>query len=217
MKSKGLNPEEKLITITTVTDGNYPSENKLIDRLLSAREEGKLKGYPNFLIRLHPKDTMSKYAHFKRTRNVHVEDAGKRVGVNLGSEVEMDPEDLMNVKYTLMYSDVVINYASTMTLEAFVFDKPVININFKTSNEHLTSRSPTFYYGMKHYRDALATGGIRLVESEAELVEWINRYLADPALDCEGRARLVREQCQFTDGKGGERVGRYVLEQIKED
>jgi hypothetical protein len=29
-----------------------------------------------------------------------------------------------------MYSDVVVNYVSTMTLEAFVFDKPVVNIDY---------------------------------------------------------------------------------------
>ena len=71
----------------------------------------------------------------------------------------------------------------------------MININFEIGESATPLapglRSPTFYYGTEHYRKALATGGIRLVGNTEEVVEWTRRYLGNPALDREGRERLV--------------------------
>ena len=53
------------------------------------------------------------------------------------------------------------------------------------------------------------------MKSEEELVEWVNAYFKQPSLDREGRARLAKEQCEFLDGKSGERIGRFILETVE--
>ena len=75
-------------------------------------------------------------------------------------------------------------------------------------------KSPTQYFKTEHYKKAVATGGIKLVGSGEELIEWINKYLENPSLDKEGRKRLVWEQCPFKDGKSGERIANFILNQM---
>lgn len=190
--SKGLDLNEKTILITTVTDGNYPLEKEMIKRLLEEREKGKLEGFPNIFIRLHPKDNLSKYEEFLSRKNVIVEEAGKEMKIELGTKIEMDEDDLMNLKYTLKYCDVVINYASTITLEACIFDKPIINIGF-----------PEYYlnaYSFSHYKPIVDIGAIKLARSFEEMLEQINFYFKKPHSENQNRKKIVEEFIKFTDG-----------------
>jgi hypothetical protein len=57
---------------------------------------------------------------------------------------------------------------------------------------------------------------VRVVETPAQLVEWVGRYLEDPALDRRGRRAVVEEQCRFLDGRSAERVAAAVAEQLAE-
>ena len=66
-----------------------------------------------------------------------------------------------------------------------------------------------------HYKNALDTGAITLVKSKEELISALNSYFLNPSLLKSERARLVREQCAFTDGSSGERIANYLLEKTK--
>jgi hypothetical protein len=57
-------------------------------------------------------------------------------------------------------------------------------------------------------------GAVRIAASPAEMVEHVNRYLDDPSLDAAGRRSVVAEQCQFTDGRSGERVTAGVVAEL---
>lgn len=189
---KGLNPREKTILITTVTDGNYPHEDKLIERLIDGRERGRFFGYPNIFIRLHPKDEFVKYEKFSKSKCVMVEEAGKKMKVELGTKTEMDEEDHLNLKHTLMYSDVVINYASTMTLEACIFDKPIINIGFPA--EYLNA------YNFSHYKPIVEIGAVRVAKSYEDLINMVNYYFDKPQSERQNRLKIIERFVKFTDG-----------------
>ena len=60
----------------------------------------------------------------------------------------------------------------------------------------------------------LTEGEEILFPSEEELIKWVAAYLENPSLDHDGRARLAREQCQFLDGRSGERIGKFILKQL---
>jgi hypothetical protein len=57
-------------------------------------------------------------------------------------------------------------------------------------------------------------GAVRVAEQPSELIEQVGRYLDDPALDREGRARVVLEQCQYLDGRAAERVAAFVTGEL---
>lgn len=199
LKGKGLDPREKTILITTVTRGNYKDEPAIIRELLKVRDAGKFPGRPNIFVRIHPKeDNYQEYKDFEQYPHVRVERGGHEMTQNLGSRIELDESDLANLKATLRYSDVVVNYASTITLEAFAFDKPVVNIGF-----------PPYYmnaYSFSHYKPVVEMGAVRIAKSMEAVLDEVGSYLRDPSRDRAERKRAVEEFIGFRDGKSYERV-----------
>jgi CDP-glycerol glycerophosphotransferase (TagB/SpsB family) len=99
---------------------------------------------------------------------------------------------------------------STLAIDAALCDTPVIGVAFDGLHQLPYSRSIRRAYDYTHYKPLVDTGGLRLVESEEEMIELVNRYLADPELDHDGRATIVREQAWKVDGRSGERVARLI-------
>jgi CDP-glycerol glycerophosphotransferase (TagB/SpsB family) len=185
----------------------------IIDLLHQLNSEKRFAHEVELLVRFQPNDFVDQEALAARPW-LRYDYPGIRFTASRGVDWDMNAEDLAHLHATLMHLSILVCYASSVAVDAACFDKPVVNINFKTRNEGLTAKSPTFFYETEHYAKALRTGGIRLVASEGALIEWVNRYLEDSSLDHEGRARLVAEQCQFTDGRAGERMGKFTLEQL---
>jgi hypothetical protein len=57
---------------------------------------------------------------------------------------------------------------------------------------------------------------VKVAWSPDELVRHVRSYLDDPAQDRDGRARVVREQCEFMDGLAAERVAGFVAEEWRD-
>ena len=123
---------------------------------------------------------------------------------------EFSKNDLELLVNTLCYSDVVLNYMSTLSIDAAVFDKPVINLRFDADTNTPPHHKIDIFVRYLHYRSTEASGGIRLVRNIREMIEAINIYLKNPALDREGRKRMIREQIEFTDGLSGMRTAEYI-------
>ena len=125
----------------------------------------------------------------------------------------MNSEDIRTLLNTLFHADLFICHTSSLSVDAAVFDKPVINMKFDLGNISQDAFN-TRFYRMTHYKRAIDSGGIRVVNNEQELVDWAKKYLNNPRTDEEGRARLTREQVQFFDGKSGERIGDFILKAL---
>lgn len=194
LRVKGLDPDEKTILLTTVTNGNYAEEHLVLAELIAAREEGAFAGYPNIFVRLHPKEDERKFAPFfaSELRNFHLESAGTRRVTDIGGTVELDEADITNLTATLRYADVAINYRSTISIEAILCDRPVVNICY-----------PDRYargYADRHYVPLLEFGAVRLVRNFDELVAATNAYLTDSSLDAIERAAVRRRLIPEADG-----------------
>ena len=116
----------------------------------------------------------------------------------------------------LYHADVVVTGASTITIDAAVLDRPVINVAFDgkhTLPEHQSIRKN--YFRFTHYIALVKTKGMRLVFSEGELIGWIKKYLANPSLDKEERKQMVHDFVGFTDGRSVERIVSAVMEIFK--
>jgi CDP-glycerol glycerophosphotransferase (TagB/SpsB family) len=128
---------------------------------------------------------------------------------------EFDEADLQLMINSLYFSDIMINTFSTLTIDAVAYDKPMIGIRYdadmNTPPIHSVKYVPDRH---DHYRELEDTGGVRLVYDNNQLIDAINAYLKNPALDREGRERMRREQIQFYDGLCGKREADYVKNQI---
>jgi hypothetical protein len=187
---------------------------EVIDMLHRLNDEGRFSEKVSILVRFPPNDFVDAAELAKRPYLLY-DYPGVRFSKKRGIDWDMSFTELRHLENTLHYMSIMICYASSISVDAAVFDKPVINLFFDIKSPKSHYLSATEYYEFEHYKDAIKTGGIRLVKNETELAEWINKYLKNPALDREGRRRLVGEQCKFTDGGAGSRIGKYVLGLLK--
>ena len=183
------------------------------DLLYALQGKGKFGEHTALRVRFPPNDYLDQ-EEVKKRPFLRYDYPGVRFSEKRGIDWDMSPQELFHLSDTLHHMSLIICYASSISVDAALLDRPVININFEPITGKSVDGSAIKFYAMAHYKKALETGGIRLVNSEQELITWVNAYLGNPLLDHEGRVRLAREQCQFLDGKSGERIGKFILEQL---
>ena len=189
------------------------SDWDIID-LLHELIEKQIKHSAELLVRFQPNDFFAE-SEFKKRPWLRYNLPGTRFGTERGIDWDMTGDELLHLKNTLYHMSILVAYATSLSIDAAVFNKPVINLNFEVKHDQPAIKTPTLRYGTVHYQKALRTGGIRLVNSLDELIQWIDAYLADPSVDRKGRQRLVEGQCFQADGKSGERIANAVLKLLK--
>jgi hypothetical protein len=210
----GADPARKLIVLTTTPRSLYKHHDHVLRELDAAMARGTLAN-AQVLVRLHPRDEIEAYREFEGVPHIIVEKPFRSsVTVADGLAIDVMPEHQRHLGDTLHYADVVVNVASTITIEACIFDTPVVNICFDGPNPEPFERSATRYYSFTHYVNITNRHAVRVASSPAEMSQWIGRYLQDPTLDADGRKQVVRDQCQFTDGRSAARVVACVIDEL---
>jgi CDP-glycerol glycerophosphotransferase (TagB/SpsB family) len=131
-----------------------------------------------------------------------------------GLAVDITAESQQHLAETMRHSDVVVNVASTIAIEAAIFDTPVVNIAFDGERPSEWAKSARRYYRFTHYVNITRHDAVRVAESPEQLIAFIGAYLDDPSLDRQGRRRVVEEQCQFLDGRSAERSATFVSDEL---
>jgi len=216
LKTVGATPKQKLITYTTSPPTLSPHEPEIIEVICEAIKSRKIKYPAHVHVRFHPGDNFSRYEKLKKYEGlVTFEEPGKSVSTK-NFVWNPDWEDMTHYAGLLSHSDVVINVCSTVTIDASAFDTPVINIAFDGHEKKPYWDSALRYYDYTHYKRIVSTKGAKIARSEEELIKQINGYLNNPALDREGRKRIVKEMSYKFDGKAGERIAKYILNFLNE-
>jgi hypothetical protein len=214
-RALGLDPSRRLITLATIPASKFPHHAFVIDRLIAAMESGAVGEPSSLLVRVHPRDDAGPYAPYAGRPNVAVEKAFRQTPTRSGDGMDVDfmAENTRHLADTLHHSDVVLNVASTMSIEAAIFDTPVVNVAF--GGQPASDRAlMEWHYGSTHYQKVVRSGAVRIARSGAEMIDLVNAYLDDPARDAAGRRRIVAEQCAFTDGRAAERVAAEIVGQL---
>jgi CDP-Glycerol:Poly(glycerophosphate) glycerophosphotransferase len=214
-RQMGLEPARRLITLATIPASKFPHHAFVIEQLIDAMESGAIRQPSDLLIRLHPRDDLRHYEKYLNRPHVIVEKAFRHTAARSGDGMDVDfmSENTRHLANTMHHSDVVLNVASTLAIEASIFDTPVINIAFDGqpgSNRALME----WHYGSTHFQKVVRSGAVRIAQSSGEMVDLINMYLGKPSQDADGRRRIVAEQCEFTDGRSAERVAAEIVGQL---
>jgi hypothetical protein len=213
----GLDPARRILTLTTIPAEAYPRHDIVIDCLLEAIRAGRIVRACDLLVRLHPRDDLRKYEKYVGVPHLAIEKPFRETARSSdGHGVDVMTENTRHLADTLCHSDVVINVASTIAIEASIFDTPVVNIAFDEDDAEARPflTSPLRYYSYTHYQQIVRAGAARIAKSPTDLVDLVNRYLDDRSIDAAGRRRVVQEQCEFTDGRSAERVARLIASQL---
>ena len=212
----GADPSRKLVTLTTTPRSLYVHHAYVVRELMAAVRSGAFREPVHLLVRLHPRDEVDSYREFANTPHLTIEKPFRdTVKVADGLAIDVMPEHQRHLADTMYHSDVAVNVASTITIEACIFDTPVVNIAFDEGAMPFV-RSAARYYRFTHYVNVTDRGAVRVAWSPAEMIAHVNAYLADRTLDAAGRRHVVLDQCQFTDGESAARVAACVAEELSE-
>lgn len=220
LKQRGIDPAKKIILCAPFFDRYTGSAVVMINELARAIDDGRLPKNTHLLVRYRPGTPAIREGLLIDSPHITItEPCVKTFEVfNLqtpSEDFEWTKDDVDLLIHSLKYSDVVINTVSTLSVDASVFDKPVINVRFDAD-----PTTPFMHSVMvmlpdhDHYKAIEASGGVKLVGSMNHMISAINDYLKNPKLDAEGREKLRQEQIVFMDGKAGQRIAELIKKEL---
>lgn len=213
LQSLGIDPQSRLILFAAMGSQRLaPYEWETPQMINDAIDRGDLPPECLVAARPHPKYGIGSYAKKPEGRYLFIDEPAKYLSASVESW-DMERKHMDHLANILYHADVVVTGASTITIDAAVLDRPVINVAFDGGHTlpNFQSIRKNYYY-FTHYIALMKTKGMRLVFSEAELIEWIKQYLANPSLDREERKQIVQDFVGFTDGRSVERIVSAIVE-----
>lgn len=209
-----LDPKKKLIFFGS--EGAWSiGDDVIVEILAKFINSNQLSSPSSLLVRPHFSDILTE--RFNRFKKNGVIEIDHNISYQESLPGNWDP-DLKEIGYfvnLMCHTDVLINVASTLTLDACCFDKPIIAIGFSVLHNLRSGKDVTnTYYEMDHYQDVLKTGAVDLVKSEQELLDSLNKYLAHPGHKREERKILLNKLCYKVDGNSAKRISDEILSML---
>lgn len=206
-KESGLDESKKLILLGGFDF--YWSEDVLPAKLDQAIEQGRLGGC-QVVFRPHPR-TPFKMTDYNIASLKHI--ILNAPFLDKASAFN-DKDFFINLVY---HCDVLINAASTLTIDACVFDRPVICMNFDEPSKVLPKwkQVSRLYDCFDHFEALLATGCAKLPMSFEDMVKDINSYFKDPSQNRDGRKKAIEKFVAPFEGDSGQRLVREVLAEVE--
>ena len=192
VRSYGLDPGHPLVLVMGNTPTNTPYESRFVERFVAWWDEGARERF-QLLFRPHPRD---------RQWNDRFRVAVGRQGVYLQEPSYMDLKELAVL---LQHADAVIANAGTILLDAIVNDRPAVCVLYDEGAPRGESWAAKNVVG-KHYEELAVSGAFYPAENFDEVVDRLERALAEPGELREARLRVVREVVGDVDGKAADRV-----------
>lgn len=211
----GLSPHKKTIlyasgsgaTTTSRFDSTSP-EADICCYIAEAIDRGDISN-AQIIVRLHPQADIDHYTGLVTNYPSVVVDVPGEVKQFHDRYFELN--DDKRYATLLKECDVVLNFASTATIDAAVFNTPIICVNFDYRGVRPLIYSPRKIYEFDHYKKLLRCDGVDLCSEKEALIPYINKALRNPSRKASGRERIVKQQLQFKDGRSGLRVAEHLM------
>jgi hypothetical protein len=203
----GLDPHKRTLVLATSSFTYESDQTYLVDLLVGAIERGSFVKPVQLVVRLHPSDNIGPYLKYRRTPHVRL-DLPERWSRSLGWTMSVG--DIQRASALLRYADVLLNFATTVTLEAAICDTPTLLVAFSTIDPEEIQRYVVGLHFKMHYKGLVDRKLVPIAWNQDDLIRWINRYLADPGLYRDQRKEIVRDWVHFTDGQSASRLAAAI-------
>lgn len=205
---KGLDPALPLIFFGS--EGVWAShDHEVAERVHEWIARNELAQPCQLLVRSHFSNADQDVFRALRDKD-HVVVDSYRLTNFLGDKWDPSTEEMIDFVNTLYHCGIMINAASTLTLDAACFDKPIINIAFGCVYEggHKDGEDITesILYTSDHFGWVMETGATSKADTYEELKSSINSYLENPNSKSEERRVLREKLCYKVDGRSSERL-----------
>lgn len=211
LQSLGLDPSRRTI-LYALGSPNFLDELPGAVWLADEVEAGTL-GDVQMVVRPHP-------VHHADSLRRHFADTGSRVVVQEpGSGPTVDRRNtqlrthVVEWVNTFRHCDVLVNLASTATIDSAINDRPVISLDFDPAPGGTQARLiADINRTWSHWSPIARSGGLLLAADRRAVVDGIRAYLANPALHRTERKAMVRHVIGEADGRSGERLAEAIAE-----
>lgn len=212
----GIDPQRPYVVVGTITPKYFPHNLDIVDMLESAVRNGRLPADLQVVVRLHPQviddpmygDDLGQY-QLRSERSPFIRLSIPKV-LRWGAIRPPIPEDTNELAVVLRHAAAGVMPASTLAIDACALGCPVIGIGFDGYERKPYSASVRRTFDFTHYRRIVEEGGIRIAESEEQMLAEIQSYLADRGRDAQGRERIVCSHLGQVDGKAWRRLADVV-------
>ncbi len=214
----GLDPDRKTIFFAgPLSEDQYFEMMQAYEELLA--EDGGyqmiFRMYPGKLFMASPyaKPIIS-YAQSLPGVYVSIGDPDYRVGSKDKAVMQIEQFELWHAFH---YSDVVINYFSTVALEACVFDRPVISMLYRPMQNYGWLSPPQYadHPGLPHNMRLWSYGAVQRVNNRQELLATIRQAVTQPEKHQPARRKAVEMEMGVLDGRVVARMVEACIEARK--
>ena len=176
-----VSEDTKIITYTGAVGWVYPDEQELLENLLVEIVKGRF-GKATLVFRLHPTDErtpsyINKYMNTDLPIRLDKADSGF-AAMNTGNIGALD--SVRKFVELMKFSNVVLNIASTISLDAMLFNTPVICPKFSFNMPLGAWNSTNRLYDSDHFSRVAEFGAISLPDCMNKLLEEIDNALNSP-------------------------------------
>lgn len=206
LRRLGLDPAKKTILYAGAGDQLAPYDEDILRDLVAYISKQHTDW--QILVRPHPK--------YKYRSEIIPESSawvldmpGVAVGGRAGN-FEFRDSDVVHLMNSLAHADVLVHTASTLGIEAAIFDKPSITIGYdgdKVLHPHV---SVSRYYRYVHLQRVLQTGAMPVARSFGELTALLEEEIASPEKRRDARHRMALENAGIVDGGAGKRIAEFL-------
>jgi hypothetical protein len=200
LQAVGLDPSRPLVMVMGNTPTNAPYEANFVERLVAWWTDNAGTRF-SLLFRPHPRDRewQTRFAAALATPGVAVQ--------------EPSFTDLETLAVLLQYGDVVVSNAGTILLDALANDRPAVCTLYDEGAPPGESFALKNVSG-EHYRTLFESEAFYRAHTFDEVVEAIERALADPRELAAERARVTRTVLGEVDGHAADRVAEAVISAV---
>lgn len=163
---------DRYLLVTTVPARFYGDAH--IDLVYDIIERLEQLNYSNFgvLLRVHPMDHTD-YSVFENNKRIYIDYFGSEKAESREKALERwfpADENIKHLKNSIMHSELCINVASTISLEAALCGKRVLNIAYFSKKENYNIHGdPKRFYKYTHYRPIIDNKITKLILNKCQL------------------------------------------------
>lgn len=208
----GLDPSRKTILFSTMPQIRHDQQHIIIESIMDM-----LSKHPVYcetvqmLIKCHPFDNALVYDSLvEKYRHLSIRKSSLPEGKSQ-SDWQPSSDELTVSRDCLYFCDVNINIFSTVTIEASMFDKPIVHVGFDP--HPVENRIPCIeYYSFEHFIPVMSFNASILAKSFAELYEALEISLENPGFKREARRRLAENYAPRFDCRASEKLAKSIIE-----
>jgi len=222
LKSINLDPSKRTVLFAGGVNINHYFD---IFRILVEQKERVWKESFNLVIRPYPHIKLLGSPAWQvleglfQKANAYISNPGsidatgdRTVEMRIDLAFDESPDEL---NYLLRYSDVMVNYFSTIGLEAAICDLPTIHVGYDPYTFGSRFGVTTgFLQRQTHNKRPLRLAAARVAKNENDLFQAIEDYLGDRTLERDARRDYAVSECGTLDGRAGVRLTDMIQQRM---